>query len=151
MKPPAGFARPSARFSASPSPRAAPNSDPTGRAQGRLTAPTVNHRAAIIEPKAFGGLLRALAGYDGAPETRAALELLALTFVRPGELRAAEWAEFDLDAGVWSIPGRKNEDEASASRPAGAARRGDLARASGDNRRRKIPFPFDPLVRALHE
>ncbi|MGA8169738.1 MAG: integrase arm-type DNA-binding domain-containing protein [Methylocystis sp.] len=81
--------------------------DPTGALRGALTAPTVNHRAAIIEPKAFGGLLRALAGYDGAPETRAALELLALTFVRPGELRAAEWAEFDLDASVWAIPAEK--------------------------------------------
>lgn len=83
------------------------DTDPTSALKGALTAPTVQHRAAIIEPRAFGGLLRALAGYDGAPETRAALELLALTFVRPGELRAAEWAEFDLDAGVWSIPGEK--------------------------------------------
>ena len=82
-------------------------SDPTGALKGALITPTVNHRAAIIEPKAFGGLLRALAGYDGAPETRAALELLALTFVRPGELRAAEWTEFDLDAGVWAIPAEK--------------------------------------------
>jgi integrase len=81
--------------------------DPTGALKGALTTATVQHRAAIIEPKAFGGLLRALAGYDGAPETRAALELLALTFVRPGELRAAEWAEFDLDAGVWAIPAEK--------------------------------------------
>ena len=82
-------------------------SDPTGALKGALTAPTVNHRAAIIEPKAFGGLLRAIAGYDGGPETRAALELLALTFVRPGELRAAEWAEFDLEAAVWAIPAEK--------------------------------------------
>jgi integrase len=81
--------------------------DPTGALRGALASPTVNHRAAIIEPKAFGGLLRAIVGYDGAPETRAALELLALTFVRPGELRAAEWAEFDLDAGVWAIPAEK--------------------------------------------
>jgi integrase len=81
--------------------------DPTGALKGALTTATVQHRAAIIEPKAFGGLLRALAGYDGAPETRVALELLALTFVRPGELRAAEWAEFDLDAGVWAIPAEK--------------------------------------------
>src|SRR6202023_1524449 len=65
------------------------------------------HGAAITEPMAFGGLLRAMRGYEGAPETKAALELLALTFVRPGELRAAEWVEFDLDAGVWSIPGEK--------------------------------------------
>ena len=81
--------------------------DPTGSLRGALTAPVVNHRAAIIEPKAFGGLLRALASYEGAPETRAALELLALTFVRPGELRSAEWADFDLPAGTWEIPAVK--------------------------------------------
>jgi len=81
--------------------------DPTGALKGALTAPTVQHRAAIIEPKAFGGVLRAIETYQGAPETRAALELLALTFVRPGELRAAEWTEFDLDAAIWSIPPEK--------------------------------------------
>jgi len=83
------------------------DADPTGALKGALIAPTVIHRAAIIEPKAFGGLLRAIETYDGAPETRAALKLLSLTFVRPGELRAAEWAEFDLDAGVWWIPAEK--------------------------------------------
>lgn len=81
--------------------------DPTGALRGALATPVVKHRAAIIEPKAFGGLLRAIEAYDGAPETRAALLLLPLTFVRPGELRAAEWADFDLDAGVWAIPGEK--------------------------------------------
>jgi integrase len=44
---------------------------------------------------------------EGAPETKAALELMALTFVRPGELRTAEWSEFDLDAVVWSIAAEK--------------------------------------------
>ncbi|MCW2284947.1 integrase [Rhodoblastus acidophilus] len=81
--------------------------DPTSALKGALTAPVVKHRAAIIEPKAFGGLLRAIDGYAGAPETRAALELLALTFVRPGELRAAEWAEFDMDRALWTIPAEK--------------------------------------------
>ena len=57
--------------------------DPTGALRGALAAPVVNHRPAIIEPNAFGGLLRAIANYDGAPETRTALELLALTFVAP--------------------------------------------------------------------
>jgi len=83
------------------------DADPASALKGALTAPTVKHRAAIIEPKAFGGLLRAIETYEGAPETRAALELLALAFVRPGELRAAEWVEFELNAGVWSIPGEK--------------------------------------------
>ncbi|MGP8233091.1 MAG: tyrosine-type recombinase/integrase [Methylovirgula sp.] len=83
------------------------DADPTGALRGALASPVVQHRAAIIEPKAFGGLLRAIASYEGAPETSAALELLALTFVRPGELRAAEWTDFDLEAGVWSIPADK--------------------------------------------
>lgn len=83
------------------------DADPTAALKGALTTPVVTHRAAIVEPKAFGTLLRAIADYDGAPETRAALELLALTFVRPGELRAAEWAEFDLDAAVLVIPAGK--------------------------------------------
>ena len=78
--------------------------DPTTALRGALVAPTVTPRAAIVAPRAFGALLRAMDDYQGAPETRAALELLALTFVRPGELRAAEWVEFDLDAAVWEIP-----------------------------------------------
>src|SRR5271166_6276368 len=81
--------------------------DPTAALRGAIASPVVQHRAAIIEPKAFGGLLRAIATYEGAPETRAALELMALTFVRPGELRTAEWSEFDLDAAVWSIAAEK--------------------------------------------
>ncbi|MCI4677736.1 tyrosine-type recombinase/integrase [Rhodoblastus acidophilus] len=81
--------------------------DPTSDLKGALATPIVQNRAAIIEPKAFGGLLRAIATYEGAPETKAALGLLPLTFVRPGELRAAEWAEFDLDAAVWAIPAEK--------------------------------------------
>ena len=80
------------------------DNDPTGALKGALTAPIVTPRAAITEPVAFGALLRAIEIYTGAPETKAALELLALTFVRPGELRAAEWAEFDLDAGLWTLP-----------------------------------------------
>ena len=78
--------------------------DPTTALRGALVTPTVMPRSAIVAPKAFGALLRAIEDYQGAPETCAALELLALTFVRPGELRAADWAEFDLDNAVWEIP-----------------------------------------------
>jgi integrase len=81
--------------------------DPTSTLRGALVTPTVTPRAAIVAPRAFGGLLRAIEDYQGAPETRAALELLALTFVRPGELRAAEWMEFDIAAAVWEIPPRR--------------------------------------------
>ena len=72
--------------------------------RGALTAPTVKHRAAILDPAAFGGLLRAVDGFDGQPTTRAALQLGALLFPRPGELRLASWAEFDLDGAEWAVP-----------------------------------------------
>jgi integrase len=78
--------------------------DPTTALRGALVTPTVTPRAAIVAPNAFGGLLRAIEDYQGAIETRTALELLALTFVRPGELRAAQWVEFNLDGAVWEIP-----------------------------------------------
>ncbi len=78
--------------------------DPTFALRGALTTPITKHRAAIVEPVAFGGLLRAISRYAGDPTRRVPLNLLALTFVRPGELRNAQWAEFDLDGAVWSIP-----------------------------------------------
>jgi integrase len=83
------------------------DSDPTAALAGALASPIVKHRAAIVEPKAFGALLRSIASYEGSPETLAALELLALTFVRPGEVRAAQWTEFDLEGALWSIPAEK--------------------------------------------
>ena len=83
------------------------DTDPTASLRGAIASPVVQHRAAIVEPKAFGGLLRAIGGYEGAPETKAALELLTLTFARPGEVRAAEWTEFDLDRAIWCIPAAK--------------------------------------------
>jgi len=72
-----------------------------------LTAPPVQHRATIIDPKGIGALLRAIDGFDGQPTTRSALRLVAYVFVRPGELRHAEWQEFDIDGAVWSIPAEK--------------------------------------------
>jgi integrase len=82
-------------------------SDPTGALRGAIASPAAKHRAAIIEPKDFGALLRSIEAYQGSPETCAALQLLAMTFVRPGELRSAEWSEFDLDSAIWSIPANK--------------------------------------------
>jgi integrase len=79
-------------------------SDPTTALRGALIRPKATPRPAIIEPKALGALLRAIDAFDGQPGTRAALELMALLFPRPGELRAAQWAEFDLDKGLWTIP-----------------------------------------------
>lgn len=72
--------------------------------RGALTTPKVRHRPAITEPKKVGGLLRAIDGYTGHPTTRMALQLSALLFVRPGEIRHARWREFDLGVAVWNIP-----------------------------------------------
>ncbi len=62
------------------------------------------HFPTITEPRKIGELMRAIHGYQGQPTTEAALKIMPLVFVRPGELRAAEWAEFDLDAAEWRIP-----------------------------------------------
>ncbi|CAN7356168.1 tyrosine-type recombinase/integrase [Mesorhizobium amorphae] len=78
--------------------------DPTFALRGALISPTVTPRAAITDPKALGGLLRVIDAFDGQPTTRAALKLMALLFPRPGELRAAEWNEFDFDSPVWIVP-----------------------------------------------
>ncbi len=81
--------------------------NPADALQGSLIAPKVKHRAALLEPKAVGGLLRAIDDYQGQPATKLALQLIPHVFVRPGELRRAEWPEFDLDKEVWKIPAAK--------------------------------------------
>lgn len=84
----------------------------TGRAQrnpaadlrGALPPAKGGHFASITDPKAIGELLRDLDGYQGALVTRCALRLSPLVFLRPGELRKAEWAEIELDKAEWRIP-----------------------------------------------
>jgi integrase len=81
--------------------------DPSADLRGALTSPKTNHRSAIVDPAAIGALLRAIEGFDGQPTTKAALRLAPLVFVRPGELRHAEWAEIDFAASEWRIPPAK--------------------------------------------
>ena len=83
--------------------------DPTGDLRGALTAPTVRHRAAITDRKAVGALLRAIRDYEGHLTTKAALQLAPLVFVRPGELRQAEWIEFHFEEAEWRIPPHKTK------------------------------------------
>ena len=77
--------------------------DPSGDLRGALAPVRPVHLAALTEPKAIGNLLRAIDGYQGHLITKSALRLAPLVFVRPGELRAAEWAEVDLDRAEWNI------------------------------------------------
>jgi len=78
--------------------------DPTGDLSGALAPVVTQNHAAITDPARIGQLLRVIDGYQGQPVTASALQLAPLVFVRPGELRGAEWSEFDLDGGLWRIP-----------------------------------------------
>ncbi|GGX76801.1 DUF4102 domain-containing protein [Massilia dura] len=81
--------------------------DVTADLRGALSAVPKAHFAAITEPAQAGALLRSIHAYTGHPYAAAALKLSPLLFARPGELRAAEWAEVDLAAAEWRIPGSK--------------------------------------------
>jgi len=79
--------------------------------KGAIAKPKPTHFAAITEPSKVGGVLRALDGYEGTPVVQAALKLAPLTFVRPGELRHAEWKDFDLEAAEWRFSASKTGQE----------------------------------------
>ncbi len=82
-------------------------SDPTRDLRGALTTPKVTHYGAITEASRVGELLRAIDGYDGQGHTKLAMQISPHVFVRPGELRHADWCEIDLDAALWIIPAEK--------------------------------------------
>lgn len=81
--------------------------DPTGDLRGALAPVVVHNHPAITEPLKIGQLMRSIDGYRGHPATECALKLLPLVFVRPSELRCAEWQEFDLDQAEWRIPANR--------------------------------------------
>ena len=68
---------------------------------------TLPPHAAITEPEEVGGLLRAIDGYTGHFVTKYGLQFLALTFLRPGEVRLGEWSEIDLEEKLWRIPAKR--------------------------------------------
>jgi len=75
--------------------------------RGALLPISKGHYAAQTDPAEVGALLRAIKGYLGDPITRCALQLEPLVFLRPGELRHAEWKEFDLEKAIWNIPAER--------------------------------------------
>lgn len=81
--------------------------DPTAILQGALITPKARHYAAILDPVKLGELMSVIAAYEGHPITKLALEFTPHVFVRPGELRHAEWDEFDFDKRIWTIPAGK--------------------------------------------
>lgn len=81
--------------------------DPSADLRGALASPKKKPMATITDPRQVGALLRAISGYQGHIATRCALRFAPLVFVRPGELRHAEWTEFDIDLAEWKIPAEK--------------------------------------------
>lgn len=81
--------------------------DPAADLRGALPPATERHHAAVTEPKEVADLLRAIDGYQGGFVVKCALRLAPLFFVRPGELRQAEWLEIDFEAEQWNIPAER--------------------------------------------
>ena len=79
--------------------------DPTFALRGALKAPKVQHGAAITDEKRLGALLAGIDAYDDWPTLRCALQFVALTFARPGEVRDAIWDAIDVENAVWHIDG----------------------------------------------
>jgi integrase len=81
--------------------------DVTSSLKGALTPYRTKHLGAITDPVKLGELLRAIHAYRGGLIVKTALQLSPLLFQRPGELRAAEWSEFDLDNKMWTVPAKR--------------------------------------------
>jgi len=81
--------------------------NPSADMRGVLPTVKPKHMAAPTEPKKVAELVKAIDGFTGSYVTKCALQLTAMLFVRPGELRSMEWSELDLDAAEWNIPGHK--------------------------------------------
>lgn len=81
--------------------------DPAADLKGAITNRIPKPRAAITTPDEVGALMRAIDGFAGTYTVKCALQMCALTFCRPGEVRTAEWTEFDFKENLWRIPGNK--------------------------------------------
>jgi integrase len=91
--------------------------DPTYALQGALINAKVKHRSAITDKTLVGGLMRAIRGHEGQAETRIALNLTALTALRPGEVRQACWEEIDFTTKIWTVPAERAKTRTAHSVP----------------------------------
>ena len=126
------------------------SSDPAQPLLGALVAPVATHHAAITDPVAFGGLLRAIDGYSGQPVTKLAMQFTAHVFQRPGEVRQAEWSEIDFDKAVWTIPASRMKQRQAHRVPLSRqalAILGEVQAISGDGRFvfPKLGSPLKPM------
>lgn len=117
------------------------NNDPTFGLKGALVAPRVKHMAAVTNWDHFAGLIRAIWTYTGTAESRAALKLMALLYPRPGELRKAEWSEFDLEAATWTIPADRMKMRKPHKKPLPALAVDILSDLQKHTGNRRLVFP----------
>ena len=115
--------------------------DPTFGLKGALITPTVSHRAAFTDRDDFSGLLKSIWIYEGMPETIAGLKLMAYLYPRPGELRQAEWKEFDLEAKTWNIPETRMKMRRPHKKPLSNAAVGVLQELRTLTGHRDLVFP----------
>ena len=136
-------------------------SDPTSMLKGALVTPRATHYAAILEPTELGGLLRAIDDFTGYIVTKLALQIAPHVFVRPGELRHAEWHEIDLVDGVWKIPsqqgipgrgtGTQVRLEVAACEFLGAGRGGSLPTCTSRRRELAVAGRAEPRHAHWHD
>jgi len=115
--------------------------NPAADLRGLLKTTNTKHNAAIIEPKEFGGLLRAIDSYGGHFETRCALKLMPMVFVRTNELLGAQWTEINFDEALWIIPASRmkmKKDHIVPLSKQALAILSEMKEVSGDN---KFIFP----------
>jgi integrase len=96
------------------------SANPATDLQGALKPINAKHVAALVEPEPVGDLLREIATFSGQPTTKAALNLSAMLFQRPGNIRMMEWAHIDLDGALWTIPSadmKRIKDKKNRGRP----------------------------------
>lgn len=126
--------------------------DPTFGLRGALITPVVSHRAAFTERNGFSGLVRAVWDYDGSPETCAGLKLMAFLYPRPGEIRHAEWSEFDLDRKIWTIPANRMKMRREHRKPLPSRAVEVLSELKQLTGHRKLVFPsYQSPLRPMSE
>ncbi len=125
--------------------------DCSGDLRGALPQPGEHHHAAITDPKEVAPLLRAIDGYQGGFVVKCALRLAPMFFVRPGELRQAEWAEIDLDERVWNIPAHKMKMKQPHIVPLCAQAVAISDGIEAAYRGEQIRLPFGPVLRSADE
>jgi integrase len=115
--------------------------DPAAGLNGALKPENIQHRAAIIDPAKIGRLMDDIRNYKGTVSVTYALNILPYVFVRPGEIRWAQWKEFNLEEAIWRIPAKRMKMKAPHLVPLAAQVVGLLKELKKINGNNEFLFP----------